>query len=272
MTFIHSADRSAWQELRSGARKQTAVIMAIVFKDFRARMGQSRLGLMWVLVEPMTAMAVLSTLWYLIGRTHIDGVHVTLFIATGIIPLLIVRTSISRIHASVKRNMSLFDYQQVKPVDAIFASFLLNMLLILMAGVVLFFVLAWVFGVTAEFPRIPEMIGMVLMLLAMGLGFAMVISVYGNFYESLPRACSVATRPLLFISAVMYSPNDLPNAAREILSWNPLLQFIVYIRHYGLGLNLIPESDFRYIAGITMASLGLGFLAYYVNRFKLIQR
>lgn len=263
---------AALTEIRNGARKQTAVIKAIFFKDLRIRLGKGRLGLLWVVLEPMTQMFMLSTLWYLAGRLTIDGIHVTMFISTGIIPYMIIKISISKIQASLKANVSLFDYQQVKPIDAILAAFLLNMVLVLLAAIAVFFVLGWFFEVTATFPHIPELIGIFAMLMCLGMGIALLITVYGAKYESLPRACNIASKPLLFISGVLYSVNDLPAVSRAALSWNPLLQFIAYVRHYALGLELMPEASFYYIGMISAVTLFVGALSYYVNRFNLLQR
>ncbi|NNE23045.1 MAG: ABC transporter permease [Rhizobiales bacterium] len=272
MTDTYMTSSEAYREIRRGARKQGAVIKAILFKDLRIRLGKGRLGLLWVILEPMTQMFVLSALWYLAGRQKIDGVHVTMFIATGIIPYMILKVGINKIHHSIKSNVSLFDYQQVKPIDALLAAFILNLVLILFASIALFFVLDWFFEVSADFPNIPEMLGILAVLMCFSLGIGLLISVYGVFYESLPRFCNIITKPLIFISGVVYSVNDLPATTREVLSWNPLLQFIAYVRHYVLGLDLIPEANFVYIGLISAVTLFVGCLSYYVNRLKLLQR
>ncbi len=58
---------------------------------------------------------------------------------------------------------------------------------------------------------------------------------------------------------------------REWLSWNPLLQFIEYFRLYAAGHRTFPEADLGYACFVSAFMLGLGFIAYYANRYRLVQ-
>lgn len=272
MSAFESRTSSVWQEIMSGARKQRAVIMAIVYKDFRSQQGKSRLGIIWVLLEPMVAMIMLSALWFLIGRVEIDGQHVMLFITAGILPYLFMRNCLSRIPLAFLHNEKLFDYPLVKPIDALLAKFVYETALLVVAAAFLLFLLSWFAGLEAEFPGKLELMGVLIMLLGFGLGLSMLIAVYSQFYESVQRVVNMVTRPLIFVSGVMYSVNDLPTSARTILSWNPLVHFIEYVRVHALNVKPIPELDLFYVASISLVLLGLGTISYYVNRFRLLQR
>ena len=98
----------------------------------------------------------------------------------------------------------------MKPIDAILANFLLNALIIVVSAALLFFMLAWFLDIRPEFPDVLKMILILLMLTLTSLGIGMLITVYGVFFESIPRAIHISTKPLLFISAILYSANDLP--------------------------------------------------------------
>ena len=259
-------------QVRRGFNRQLSVVLAIVFKDFRNRLGRSQLGLVWVLLEPLTQMIMLSSLWYLVGRTEIGGVNVLLFIGSGIIPYIIVRVSLSGIPASFRLNSALFDYPQVKPIDALLGRFIFEMTLILVAACILFFILGWTLDLVAPMPYPLECLGVYGLLMAMTLGLSLIVATYSQFYDTAQTAVNVVTRPLIFISAVMYSVNDLPNSAREFLAWNPLLQFIEHFRVYGLGMNPVPELSFLYIFLVSVCSLGIGVVVYYTNRFKILQK
>ena len=259
-------------QMRRGATRQLAVVFAIVFKDFRLRLGKSRLGLVWVLLEPMAHMFMLSALWYIVGREKIAGVHVMLFMTTGIIPYIMFRMFLSGIPSAFRMNAALFDYPQVKPIDALLGRFIFEMSLILVAAALLYFLLGWTADITPPVPYPLECLGLYFMMMAMGLGLSLMIGTYAEFYESVQTAINVVTRPLIFISAVFYSFSDLPKAGREILAWNPLLQFIEHFRVYGLGLTPAPEISFFYISMFSVVSLGLGIITYYGNRFRILQR
>ncbi len=272
MSTDESLSGGVWHEISTGVRKQRAVIMAIVYKDFRAQLGKSRLGLVWVLLEPMVGMVMLSALWYMVGRLKIDGFHVTLFITTGIIPYMVMRAFLSRIPMAFRHNAKLFDYPLVKPIDALLAKSVHEISLLIIAAALLMFALGWFLNVAAEYPRKLELIGIFALLCFFGLGLSLLIAVYSQFYESIQRSVNLVTKPLIFVSGVMYSINDLPNAVRAILSWNPLVHFIEFSRVAALGSKPIPELSLFYIASLTAITFGLGVVSYYVNRFRLLQR
>jgi capsular polysaccharide transport system permease protein len=76
----------------------------------------------------------------------------------------------------------------------------------------------------------------------------------------------------MFVSAVFYTPNDLPAEARYFLSWNPIVQIIEYIRYYALGVRLFPEADFWYALLLALCAMFFGVIGYYANRFRLIEK
>jgi capsular polysaccharide transport system permease protein len=86
------------------------------------------------------------------------------------------------------------------------------------------------------------------------------------------KGISAFSRPLMFVSAVFYTPNDLPAEARYFLSWNPIVQIIEYIRYYALGVRLFPEADFWYALLLALCAMFFGVIGYYANRFRLIEK
>jgi len=276
MNLAAAAPRSRWSrfvhEMRTGFHRQCNVVFALLFKEFRFKTSNGRLGLLWMVLEPITQILVLGTMWYLAGRTVIAGLNVGIFLATGVLPYLVVRRSLQDIPASLGANDAFYNYQQVKPIDAVIARFILDMLLMIVGGFLVFFLLAWFLGVWIELGNALPLIGIVLTAMTMSFGLSLLLATYGYLYDGLLKAVSAASRPLLFVSAVFYTPNDLPAEARYFLSWNPIVQIVEYVRYYALGIRLFPEADFRYVLLWTLGALFVGIIGYYANRFQLIEK
>ncbi len=276
MNLAVIAPRSRWSqfvhEMRIGFRRQCNVVFALLFKEFRSKTSDGRLGLLWVVLEPVTQIVVLGALWYLAGRTEIAGANIGVFLATGVLPYLVVRRSLQDIPASLGANDAFYNYQQVKPIDAVVARFILDMLLLIVGGFYVFFLLAWFFGVWIKLDNALPLIGIVLTAMTMSFGFSLLLATYGYLYDGLLKAVSNVSRPLLFVSAVFYTPNDLPSEARYVLSWNPIVQINEYVRFYALGIRLFPEADFRYVLLWALCALFIGVIGYYANRFRLIEK
>lgn len=276
MTLAATAPRSRRarfvHEMRSGFRRQCNVVFALIFKDFRSKTSNGRLGLMWVAIEPAMHIFILGALWYLAGRTVIAGTDIGLFLATGVLPYMIVRRSLQDIPSALAANDAFYNYQQVKPIDAVIARFILDMLLLIVGGFIVLFLLAWFTGAWIKIENGLPLVGVLLVAMTMGFGVSLFLATYGYLYDGLLKAVSAFSRPLLFVSAVFYTPNDLPAEARNILSWNPVVQIIEYVRYYALGIRLFPEAGFNYVLLWALAALFLGMTGYYANRFRLIEK
>ena len=264
---IHDGEPS----LLRGLKRQSSVVMAIIFKEFKVRQRTSRFGLLYVLVEPMIFIIAISSIRYLFRTTEVDGLHVLIWVPLGVAAYLIFKRSITKVPAAIKSNQGLLDYPQVKPIDPLIAIFILEMVMTLVASAMAMFLIWWVMDVAPSFPRPLEAIGVLAVLLAGSFGAALLMGVYGTFYENVPRTMRILMRPLLFISGVIFSVNALPTYVREYLAWNPILQFIEYFRLYAAGQRTFPEADLGYACFVSALVLGVGFLAYYANRYALVQ-
>ena len=260
------------QEFGSGLRRQGNVILALIFKEFRKRAAAGRLGLVWVILDPVSKIIILSLFWYLIKRTEIAGVNVALFIAVAVVPYSIVYRSLSSIAGAMGASQAFYSYPQVKPIDALIARFALDMCLLMIGAGLIFFGLAWFFDLHINLQNIMPFGSILLLAMALGFGVCLFNATYGSLYEGYSKVLSFFYRPLIFVSAVFYTPNDLPAQARYIISWNPIAQLIEYARYYALGIRLFPEASIAYPAVCALVALFMGFIAYYANRFRLLER
>lgn len=206
-----------WAEVKRGAFRQRSAIWALVFKEFKIKLGNSRIGLFWTLMEPIVGMLMISAIWYYADRPTIQGINVTLFIGSGFIVYLTVRLGISYIPHAINANQALLNYPQVKPIDTLIARFIQGTWLHALASILMLLGVWWVVGVRPAFPDpllCLEMIG-VSMLLAAGL--SLLIAVFGTLNDSILKAIGILSQPLMILSGVMYSTYELPSIARQVL-------------------------------------------------------
>lgn len=263
--------QTTWQEIKFGAARVRSVLFALIFKELKIKLGNGRLGILWVLLEPVVSMLMISTLWLIIGRSQIENTHVMLFVGSGFVIFLIVRRGFAPIPMAIAANQALLNYPQVKPLDTILARYILEMWLHSIAGTFLFFSLWWILDVLPKFSDPLECVAAILTAMLLSLGISVVLGIYATFYEGLKRAVGIVTQPLMILSSVIYSFNDLPPSGRDVLSWNPIVHIISSFRHGAFGTELFVGHNLYYPAATGLVLLGLGFLAYYANRFKLIQ-
>jgi capsular polysaccharide transport system permease protein len=168
-------------------------------------------------------------------------------------------------------NRNLYGYRQVKPIDSLLARYVLEIVLILFSGVLMFVGFWWFLG---EVPLLPDPLMMMAtlgMTVMLTLGISLVAGVYSMIYEEVDRLLPLLRRPLILLSGVMHTQDQLPETARYALSWNPLAQISDHMRAYVLGTPLSPEADLIYTAIVSFLFLGWGLTVYYTKRVRILQ-
>ena len=260
------------QSIARGLKRQSSVVLAIMFKEIKVRSRTSKFGLMFVLIEPIIyIIAITMVRWLVRGREEVDGLHVLIWIPLGVAAYLIFMRAVSKIPSAIGSNQGLLDYPQVKPIDPLLGVFILEMMLTMLGSCLAIFLIWWFFDYFPSLPRPLEAIGVIAALLAGCLGLALILGVYSTFYESISRVMKFVNRPMIFISDVILPISLLPAAFREYLAWNPVLQFIQHFRLYAAGHRTIPEADLAYACLCSALVLGVGIIAYYANRYRLVQ-
>lgn len=255
-----------------GLQRQSSVILAIIFKELKVRSRTSKFGLMFVVIEPtIFIIAIAMIRWLLRGRESVDGLHTLIWIPLGVAAYLMFRRALSKIPGAIGSNEGLLDYPQVKPIDPLIGVFIFEMMLTMVGSCLAIFLIWWFFDLFPSLPRPLEALGVLGALLVGCFGVALLVGVYGTFYETIPRMIKFVSRPIILISDVILPVSLLPSYMREYLAWNPLLQFIQHFRLYAAGLQPIPEADLAYACFLSVSVLGVGMLAYYANRYRLVQ-
>ncbi len=246
---------SFWGEL--GRRRQ--VIYAIMLRDIRTRFGHTRLGYLWAIMEPMSHLATLGTMFYLLNHAPPPlGDSMFLFYITGLVPYLMFAHVSHDVMGAVDGGGAMLQLPIVKRTDVIVAHALRQLATELIVGIVIFSVAA-LLG-TQGMPSDPLTAGgavILLWLLAIGIGCVNVVAV--GLFPSYETLYAVVTRLLYFASGIYYSPIAMPPVIREWLVWNPVLQGIEMFRS-GFYHQYDPHwLDVNYLVMWAVGSVGSGF-------------
>lgn len=259
-----------WQQLTTGARKQAGVIAALIIKDFKAQSSRGRLGTVWLILDPMVSLVMMAGLWYTIGRTEMDGVPVFLYISSGLIVFSMIRQGISSVPKAIKSNTALMNFPQVRPISCIIARFLFEMLLMLVTAFVLYFTMWWFWGLLPAFNDPLGLFQVLGITMVFGFGLSLLLGVYGTLYTTVAKVSALLARPLVFGSCVIHSFWDLPQQAQHYVLYNPITHLVVSARIDVFNLQPINGVNLNYPTIWAFCTLGVGIIAYYVNRFRLI--
>jgi capsular polysaccharide transport system permease protein len=236
------------------------VIAALVLREMTTTHGQSSLGYLWAILQPIGGIALLAIAISLFLRAPPIGDSFALFYATGVLPFTLFMDVQNSSMRALRANQQLLFYPEVSYLDAIVARFLLNMVT---QALVVFLVLC---GIVILFGlRVQVDLGLVCASVAitgfLALGIGTVNAVLIHLIPSWAQVWSVLMRPMFIASCIFFVFDDLPHWVQNILWFNPLVHVIGMMR---AGVFTTYEGtyvSFAYPLGIAAVSLVVGLLA-----------
>jgi ABC-type polysaccharide/polyol phosphate export permease/Flp pilus assembly protein TadD len=237
---------------------QLRVIYALMIRETRTRLADSKLGYGWALLEPVLHILMLSLVFAVMmrGRPPI-GDKFFIFYYTGIIPYhLFVHASSSMTNA-VSSNAPLLQLPLVSTFDVIMARGLVEVLTDIVVAIILmtgFFAV----GLGLLPHDLPALSASVVVVSLFGCGIGLINAVINAFFKSWDKIWAQLTRTLYFCSGIFYVPGMMPDWIRDILAWNPILHAVDWFRS-----SFFPEYephwlDRSYLAIVAAVSVAAG--------------
>lgn len=237
---------------------QLRVIGALILRETRSRFGRSQLGYLWAIAEPLAYIISLSLLFDAISRHAPFGPNVALFFATGLLPYQLYSRIASALTSAFDANEALLAFPIVKPVDTLIARTLLEiataaLVMILLFGGLVFFVDA------------PEPVSLHVMVLAivglslLGFGVGTINAVISKLFASWRQVYDVASRPLMLVCGVFFTPDTLPPGARDVVSYIPITHGIELFRsgYYSGYRSTVMDIGYLFVCGLVLCLIGL---------------
>lgn len=204
-------------------------VTALMLREMTTSYGRNPGGYLWAVLEPALGTMLIAFIFSLGFRTPSLGTHFGLFIATGLLPFMMWAHLTSKIGSAINYSKALLVYPSVTFLDAILARFLLNALTQLMVSyLVLSFILV-VLDVPASI-RVDRIALGYAMALALGLGFGVINCFVFSMVPVWQQVWSILTRPLFFLSGVIFLFDSFPQPYRDWLWWNPLIHVTGAVR------------------------------------------
>lgn len=238
---------------------QARVIATLVLRETRASFGTSQFGYLWAIITPAASVAVLVTLFSIIGRQPPFGSSLALFFATGILTLDFFTKLSNTLMATFDANKALLTYPLIRETDAIFArQILISATYLLITA--LFYGGLIVLGL-ADLPAYPEKLMFAFAATSLlGFGFGTLNAVVISLWDSWSHIEKILTRPLFFLSGIFYIPSNLPPEAVAILKWNPVLHLVEWFRagYYPNYDSTVLDRSYPLGLAMLLILLGLG--------------
>jgi capsular polysaccharide transport system permease protein len=247
------------------------VLNALINQQVAKRFGAYRLGIFWMLAEPLLGVLVVGlAIGAIAGRT-VPEIPYPFFVLNGMLLLKLLTSSMNSGINAITSSHGLLVYPTVKPLDPILARMILDFLTTVFSFTVFCLVSAWL-GVDMSLQSLDILACSYLLTWIIGCGLGFIFGIIAFHYSEVEKVVPFLQRPLLFISAVMFPTYAMPESAKEILLWNPLVHTIELSRFALFPFYHAEGIDLYYPACFAVISAALGLTLFHQNRHLLSQR
>ncbi|MVO18526.1 ABC transporter permease [Parasedimentitalea huanghaiensis] len=204
-------------------------VVALILREMSTSYGRSPGGYIWAILQPVAMIVMLTMAFSVLLRSPSLGTSFLLFYATGFLVLRLFQELATAASGAISFNQSLLAYPRVTYVDTLVARIILAVLTQIMVSAIILTSIFVIEDIRAilDFNPILKTYAMTI-LLAVGIG---TFNAYMTFsFPVYKTVWTIATRPLMLVSGVFYTYEDLPHFAQQVLWYNPLIHLTGLMR------------------------------------------
>lgn len=237
------------------------LLFFLIWRDIKVRYKQTALGILWVILQPLSAMILFSILFGKLAKVPSDGIPYPLFVYSGLLLWNFFSAAVSNSGNSLILNSNLIS-KVYFPRVMIPASATLS-------GVPDFLISSVIFGGMCVFYNVtPPAAGILLiplLLLAavlVAIGCGLWLSALNVEYRDFQYVIPFAMQIWMFATPVIYPATLIPEKYRWLLALNPICGIIETFRAASIGHRQI-QWELLVISSLISLSIFLSGLLYF---------
>lgn len=238
-----------------------STILFLMAQELGSRFRTSRIGVVFVFIEPIALISALLLLRvYFRGRLPDYGTSTAVFYSSGVLPFYVF------LRISMRTRGTRYDAAQrlpgVSSTDLAIASSLAEAALIF-SIMVMWFTGMYFYGLDDALPVSPiDCLVPLLLLATLGMGIGLINSAIARRFALWNFVYARLTYGLMFMSGAFYVVDLLPLFIRNVIVWNPLVHGIEWFRLGLYGRYPVHTLDSDYLLGTTGVVLLVGVIAH----------
>lgn len=237
---------------------QWRVIVAVMLRNIRTRFFGHGFGYLIAIAWPIVHILMVVLVFSAFGRGLAFGESALLFVATGTVPFMTVSYLSRFMLQSLSMSRPLLAFSQVKIIDVLFASALLEILTSCVVVLVMV-ALAWAFDIPFWPSDIVQAVCAYGSAVLLGVGFGLLNGVIMYAAPLWFTIYMLITILLWMMSGVTFMPSAIPEPARSWLAYNPILHSIEWMRcaFYESYTSTVLDKTYVLVFGCASILLGL---------------
>lgn len=243
---------------------------AVVLRDIRSRFFNHGLGFLIVPLFPAVHIFVLLTLYYALGRTAPFGEDLQVFFATGLLPTISFMYVSRFMSLSVLTNKSMMAFPVVQLLDIVLARAFLEIVGAICAAFIIFILLLSIGS--DPFPHnISEALAAMFFLILLSIGMGIIAGVITAIFAGFATIYALSLILVYLMSGAIFFIHVFPEQVIQVLSWNPVLHAVEWMRTAFYVTYPRDTLDKSYLIGWSLGSICVGLLMERGLRSKLLE-
>jgi len=245
------------------------VVYAVLRREARTRYGSSNIGYVWAIVDSLVTFTVLIWVFTMIGRNAPDGMPLTVFFVTGIVPLFFWRGSVTQGTSAVSASLGLLTYPQVMPADIVIARLLLEAATIIVVFLLFVIGLYFIMDVSPYwfFDDPPRMLFSALELVYFTAATMFFSSNLARVFPIWVNIWGYISRPVMLTSGLFFTLKELPDGFRQYMIYNPVSHIVESFR--SAAIPTFDSDVYSIIYPMTFATVAL-LIGLVIDRILLL--
>lgn len=241
------------------------MIYALAWRDLQSRYVGTLAGILWTFAHPIAVVSIFYVVFAIGFRSQrIEGAPFILWFVSGFVPWLFLSEALTSVTDSVVRNAH-FIKKTVFPSEVLAVVHLL-------ASLVPHGIFSVLLAILLAYYHIPFHVYTVLALyyvvcicvLVVGLGWF--LSAVQVFYRDISHGLSIGLNLLFWATPIVWSPDNLPEEYRFVLTFNPVYYIIQGYRNAVMSHQAPDPSQTVFFWSIALLLFFVG--AYVFERMK----
>lgn len=236
---------------------QLRVIGALLMREILTRYGRHNIGFLWLFLEPMLFTVGVTALWNAFKSTHGSDLPITAFAVTGYSAVLLWRNMPSRCVLAVQPNLSLMYHRNVKVIDIYISRLMLEFIGASCSFVILTIGFAAIGWMSPPEDVVQTVFGWFL-LAWFGFALAIFMGALSEQYEIVEKLWHPVMYLSFPLSGAAFIVDALPDVARDIMLWVPMVNATEYIREGFFGAQFSAHYDIFYLSVVNLCLTLIG--------------
>jgi len=204
-------------------------ILSSIKNDLRSRFARSKLGALWMVLQPLAQVAIYALVLSRIMAAKLPGIDnryaYVIYLMAGMIAWSLFAEVVNRsltMFVDSGNLMKKMAFPRVCLPIIIGGSSLVNNLLLLITAMCVFLLIDH--PLTLAILWLPILIGINL---AFGLGIGLILGVLNVFVRDVAQVMTVVLQLLFWLTPIVYMPSIIPDRLRVVLEFNPMMHMAV---------------------------------------------